>query len=82
MPKYLRSERDRKSAILDDAPDTRFYFESQRYSDIPGYQNRRVKNLVQTNGYAAREVRKNENLSKPIFLLAAACCGWRGTDAR
>jgi len=62
MPKYLRSEKDRKSAILDDAPDTRFYFESQRYSDIPGYQNRRVENLVQTNGYAAREVRKNENL--------------------
>jgi hypothetical protein len=35
MTTYLRKAEDRKRAILDDAPDTKFEFESQKFSDIP-----------------------------------------------
>ena len=62
MPKNLRSERGRRGAILGDTPDTRFYFESRTFSDIPDYQHRRVENLIQTNGLAAKEVRRDEHL--------------------
>jgi hypothetical protein len=47
MAEYLRTARDRKRAILNDAPDTKFYFESQKFSDIPNYQNRSGQNRFQ-----------------------------------
>ena len=62
MAEYLRRAEDRKNAILNDAPDAKFYFESQKYSDIPNYQNRRVENLVQMNGLGARVVREYSDL--------------------
>lgn len=58
MPTYLRRAEDRKNAILRDTPDTKFHFESQRFSDIPNYQNRNVQNYTQLNNFGAQEVRR------------------------
>jgi len=62
MTEYLRSAKDRKNAILNDTPDTKFYFESQKFSDIPNYQNRSVENPYQRNDWGAQEVRKYSGL--------------------
>jgi hypothetical protein len=62
VTEYLRSEEDRKNAILNDVPGTKFYFESQKFSDIPGYYNLPVQNRTQLNSVGAHEVRKYNNL--------------------
>src|SRR3954466_4155673 len=62
MAEYLRTAKDRKRAILTDAPDTRIDFESQKFSDIPDYQNRSVQNRYQRNDWGAQEVRKYSDL--------------------
>jgi hypothetical protein len=62
MGEYLLSAKDRKNAILNDTPDTKFYFESQKFSDVPNYQNRSVENRYQRNDWGAQEVRKYSGL--------------------
>lgn len=58
MPRYLRNAEDRKNAILADTPDTKFHFESQKFSDIPNYQDRRVENIYQRNDWGAQELKQ------------------------
>lgn len=62
MTEYLRRAEDRKAAILNDTPDTKFHFESQKFSDIPNYQNRHVQNYTQFNSLGAQEIRKYDDL--------------------
>src|SRR5437773_12580052 len=57
MTEYLRSEKARRDAILNDTPDTKFYFESQKFSDIPGNRPG-VNNAIQWNEWGAKEVRR------------------------
>src|SRR6266571_7404650 len=62
MTEYLRSAKDRKNAILNDTPDTRFYFESQKFSDIPNYESLPIQNHTQLNEVGAQEVRRYNRL--------------------
>jgi hypothetical protein len=43
MTEYLRRAEDRKQPILNDTPDTKFYFESQKFGDIPPNQRPSVE---------------------------------------
>ncbi|MGJ5205525.1 hypothetical protein [Bradyrhizobium sp. HKCCYLR20261] len=58
MPTYLRRAEDRRQAILKDLPDTKFEFESQKFSDIPKERRPPVNNRYQPHGVAAREIQK------------------------
>ena len=58
MTQYLRSVQDRRNAILNDTPDTKFYFESQRFSDIPDRDRPPVQNRIQMNEWGAPEVKR------------------------
>jgi hypothetical protein len=62
MTEYLRREKDRRDAILNDTPDTRFYFESQRFPDIPEHERPKINNLTQLHAFGATEVRKYDRL--------------------
>lgn len=62
MTEYLRSEKDRRDAIVSDKPDTKFYFESQKFSDIPEQQRPYVNSYSQIHAYGAQEVRNNKDL--------------------
>ena len=67
MTEYLRSEKDRRDAILNDRPDTKFYFESQKFSDIPEHRRPPVNNKilgidVQSHAAGTKKVRDNDHL--------------------
>ncbi|MCL8485191.1 MULTISPECIES: hypothetical protein [Bradyrhizobium] len=62
MPTYLRTAEDRKRALLEDTPDTRFEFESQKFSDIPNDQRPAVNTLLQHHQWGAEQVRTNNAL--------------------
>ncbi|MGC2777670.1 MAG: hypothetical protein WA418_18745 [Bradyrhizobium sp.] len=62
MTTYLRNAKDRKQALLEDAPDTKFEFESQKFSDIPREKRPAINNFLQNHRYGAQEVRKYDAL--------------------
>jgi hypothetical protein len=50
MTDYLRSAEDRRNAIINNT-DSKFYFENQKFSDVPNYQNLRVQNYIDVNPF-------------------------------
>jgi len=67
MTEYLRNAKDRRDAILNDTPDTKFHFESQRFSDIPEHQRPQVNNHIlgfeiQSHPDGVNEVKDNDRL--------------------
>src|ERR1700752_2754167 len=67
MTEYLRSEKSRRDAILNDKPNTKFYFESQKFSDIPERRRPAVNNKflgidVQSHAAGMKKVRDNDRL--------------------
>lgn len=62
MTEYLPSAKDRRDAIVSDKPDTKFYFESQKFSDIPEQQRPYANSYSQIHAYGAQEVRNNKDL--------------------
>ncbi|MGJ4884746.1 hypothetical protein [Bradyrhizobium sp. HKCCYLRH3097] len=57
MTTYLRTAEDRKRALLDDAPDTKFEFESQKFSDIPKDKRPAINTAVQHHQWGAQQVK-------------------------
>lgn len=62
MTEYLRREKDRRDAILNDRPDTKFYFKSQDFLDLSEHARPKINNFFQQHAAAVREVRKCNNL--------------------
>ncbi|GLH77504.1 hypothetical protein SSBR45G_24120 [Bradyrhizobium sp. SSBR45G] len=58
MTTYLRTAEDRKQALLNDAPDTKFEFESQKFSDIPKDKRPAINGPLQHHRWGAQEVKK------------------------
>ncbi|WP_257168593.1 hypothetical protein [Bradyrhizobium sp. SRS-191] len=62
MTTYLRRAEDRKRAILDDAPDTKFEFESQNFADIPKGKRPAINNPIQWHAKAAQAIKSYDPL--------------------
>lgn len=62
MTTYLRRAEDRKRALLDDVPDTKFEFESQKFSDIPRENRPPINTYLQNHGFGAQAVKKYDAL--------------------
>lgn len=66
---YLRSAKDRKDAIVGDWPNTKIYFESQKFSDVPADKRPKANNEVpligiglQSHAFGQKQVRDNNDL--------------------
>jgi len=62
MTTYLRRAEDRRKALLEDLPDTKFEFESQKFSDIPREKRPPINNYLQNHGFGAQAVKKYDTL--------------------